>query len=71
MSSSSSPALQGLDHLDWASPDFHDKLSEILHGKEYAQCVLSLQDDEVVWLVDYLDKVCRRVTVPHSSLKAA
>ena len=70
MSSSSSPALQGLDRLGWASPDFHDKLSEILYEKEYARCVPSLQNDEVVWLVDYLDKVCRHVTVPHSSLKA-
>ena len=71
MSSASSLALQGLDCLDWSSPYFHNKLSEILYGEEYAQCVLSLQDDEVVWLVDYLDQVCRHITPPHSLLNAA
>ena len=28
----------------------------------------NLQGDDLMWLVDYLDKVCRRVALPHSPL---
>jgi len=62
-------ALQGLRHLNRSSPDFHDKLSNVLYGEEYQRCVQNLQADDLVWLVDYLDKVRRRATLPRSPLK--
>ena len=68
MSSPTSPALQKLHHLDRSSPNFHDQLCNALHGEEYTQCVLNLQGDDLVWIVDYLDKVRRRVTLPYSPL---
>ena len=68
MSSPTSPALQKLHHLDRSLPNFHDQLCNALHGEEYTQCVLNLQGDDLVWIVDYLDKVRRRVTLPYSPL---
>ena len=68
MSSPTSPALQQLHHLDRSSPDFHDQLCSALHGEEYTQCVQNLQGDDLVWVVDYLDKVRRRVAFPYSPL---
>jgi len=71
MTSPSSPALQPLHRLNRISPDFHDKLKDLLYGEEYVQCVPTLQGEDLVWLVDYLDKVCRRVILPQSLLKPA
>ena len=67
MSSPGSPALQQLYHLDRSSSDFHDRLCNVFYGSEYSQCVPNLEGDDLVWLVDYLDKVCRRVTFPFSA----
>ena len=71
MSSPNSTALRQLDLLNRSSPDFHDQLSNVLHGKEYRQCVPNLQGDDLVWLVDYLDKVRHHAVLPHPPLKAA
>ena len=71
MSSSSTPMLQQLSRLDRSSSGFHDQLSNILCGEEYEQCVPNLQGNDLVWLVDYLEKVRHRVAFPHSSLNAA
>ena len=71
MPSPNFPALQRLHQLDKSSPDFHDKLCNVLYGEEYTQCVLILQGDDLVWLVDYLDKVRRYVNFPYSPLKPA
>jgi len=65
MSSPSLPVLQQLLRLDSSSSDFQDQLSNLLHGGEYRQCVPELQDDDVAWLVDYLDKVRCHVVIPH------
>ena len=59
MSPPSSPALQQLHRLDKSSSDFQDQLWNVLHGKEYIQCERNLQGEDLVWLVDYLDKVRR------------
>ena len=67
MSSPTSAALQRLHHLDRSSPNFQDQLCDALYGEEYTQCVPNLQGDDLVWLVDYLDKVLPRVTFPHSA----
>jgi len=69
MSSPSLPVLQELHRLDRSSPDFHDQLCNVLYGQEYVRCVPNLQDDDLVWLVDYLDKVRRNVALPPSPLK--
>ena len=49
--------LQQLDLLNRSSSELQDQLSNILYGKEYQQCVPNLQGDDLVWLVEYLDKV--------------
>ena len=57
-------ALQQLHCLDRSLPTFHDKLSNVLYGEEYQQCVQKLQGDDLAWLVDYLDKVRRSLYFP-------
>ena len=52
------PTLQKLNTLDKSLSEFHDQLSNVLYGEEYARCMEDLQDDELVWLVDFLDDVC-------------
>ena len=71
MSSPGSSTLQQLHRLDRSSPDFHDQLCNVLYGEEYVQCVRNIKDDDLVWLVNYLDKVRCRVALPHSPLKLA
>ena len=66
MSSPSAPALQQLHHLDRSSPDFHDRLCNVFYGREYSQHVPDLQGDDLVWLIDYLDKVRRRIVPLYS-----
>ena len=66
MSSPSLPVLEQLRRLDKSLPGFHDQLSSILYGEEYQQCVPNLQGDDLVWLVDYLDKVRRHISIPRS-----
>ena len=69
MASPSSPVLQQLDCLDRASPEFHDQFTNVLYGREYMQCVSNLQDDDLVWLVDYLGEVRYHVALLRSLLK--
>ena len=68
MSSPSSPALQQLHHLDRSLPNFHDQLCNVLYGEEYTQCAPNLQGKDLVWIVNYLDKVRRHVLLPRSPL---
>ena len=63
MSSPSPPALQQLHHLDRSSPEFHDHLCNVFYGEEFQKCVQNLQGDDLVWLIDYLDKVRRHVVL--------
>jgi hypothetical protein len=65
------PILQQLDRLDGSLSGFHDQLCNLLYGEEYIQCARDLQGDDLVWLVDYLDRVRRRIALPHSPLKPA
>ena len=71
MSSPSPPALQQLHRLNRSLSGFHDQLGSILYGEEYKRCVPNLQGCDLVWLVDYLDKVHRHVVLPHSPLNPA
>jgi len=49
--------LQRLRDLDKSSPQFHDQLSDALRRKEYRNCVSNLRSEDLVWLVEYLDRV--------------
>jgi len=71
MSLPSSPALQQLHCLDRSSSDFQDKLNNILYGEDYVRCARNLQDDDLAWLVAYLDKVRCRVAIPDPPLRSA
>ena len=62
MSSSNPTALQRLRRLDRSSPNFHNQLSNVLFGEEYGQSVPNLRGNDLVSLVDYLDKACRPIS---------
>ena len=64
-----SPGLQQLHRLDQSSPDFPNQLYNALRAKEYVQCEQNLTGGDLTWLIDYLDKVRRHVTLPHSPLR--
>ena len=53
--------MQQLRPLDMSSPGFRDQLSNILYGEEYKRRVGDLQSDDLVSLVDYLDKARYRL----------
>jgi len=65
--SSDNPLTQ-LRRLDTTSPTFYDQVSGILCGKEYIQWMPGLQGEDLMGLVDYLDSVCRRVSLFSSPL---
>ena len=50
--------LQYLYDLDKASPQFHERLRNFLHGNEYQNVLPSLQSESLALLVEYLDRVC-------------
>lgn len=49
--------LQHICRLDRSSPDFGDELDKILHGEEYEGCRRDLEKGDLMWFIDYLDKV--------------
>ena len=65
----SSRLLQELRALDRSSPEFHDRLSSILYGEAYKKYVPRLRGDDLMSLVDCLDKVRCRVSPLLSPLK--
>ena len=60
------PVLQQLHRLDRSSSDFRDKLDQILHGQAYEKCAKNLEREDLIWFVDYLDKVRRHNPLPRS-----
>ena len=66
--SSYSPLSQ-LRNLDKSSSDFHDQVSNILHGEEYKQWVSNLQDNDLAGFVDHLDEACHLPSLFRSPLK--
>ena len=62
------PVLQQLRLLNRSSPDFSDKLDKILHSQAYEECAKNLDREDLVWFVDYLDKVHRHNPLPRSPL---
>lgn len=65
------PVLQKLNDFDRSLPEFHDQLNNALYGEEYTRCVKNLHGDDLMWLVDYLDKVCCRIVRSRSPLRSA
>ena len=55
--------LQQLYDLDRSSPQFHEQLSDLIHGQEYQNSVLNLKSNDLTWLVEYLDSVSHQVTL--------
>ena len=56
--------LQQLHNLDRASPQFHKQISDFLRGKEYRNAVPSLQGEDLMWVVEYLDSVSLQAIFP-------
>ena len=71
MSPPGSLVLQKFHRLDTSLTGLHDQIAALLRGEEYQRCVSNLQGDDLVWLVDYLDKVRRRVVSCYPLLKPA
>jgi len=63
-------SLGQLHRLNRSSSNFQDQLSNVLYGEEYKQLVPALRGEDLVWLVDYLDKARRCTALPHSPLKS-
>ena len=61
-------ALQQLYHLNRSSSKFHDQLSNVLNGEAYQRTVPNLNGNELVSLIDYLDKVRCFISLPRSLL---
>jgi len=61
--------LLQFDHLDKNSPQFQDQLTSLPHEEEFNDCIPGLRDEDVVWLVEHLDKVrlFNIVLCPHSA----
>lgn len=59
----SDPSRQ-LHDLDRTSPRFHKQLLDILHADEYQNIIPNLENEDVVWLVRYLDKVSHQIVFP-------
>ena len=51
--------LQRLRDLDRASPQFHRQLIDLIRGDEYQDVVQHLHDEDLTWLIEYLDNVSR------------
>ena len=49
--------LQQLHDLDRTSPQFYEQLTNFLRGKEYRNVFPNLQNEDLAWLVEYLDNV--------------
>ena len=68
MMGSYSPLMQ-LRYLKNCSSDFHDQVSDVLYGEEYKQWVSTVEGNDLVELVDFLDTVRYRASLPPSPLK--
>jgi len=61
-------ALQQLRHLDRSSSKFHDQLSNVFNSEVYQRSLPNLNGNELVSLIDYLDKVRCPIFLPCSLL---
>ena len=63
MTSTHLSPMDQLLQLDASSTEFPDQVSNKLYGQEYQQWVEGIQGDDVVQLIDWLDKVRYRVSL--------
>jgi hypothetical protein len=63
--------LQQLRRLDKLSPKFPERLTDLINGQRYRNCIVGLQDEDVAWLVEFLDDVRSRTLRVISLLKPA
>lgn len=52
-----SNCIETLLRLDGSSPRFPDKLADILARREFGESIQSLEPNDLVPLIEYLDKV--------------
>ena len=55
-----------LRDLNRASPRFSRQLAKMLDREEYAKCLPNLHGEDLVWLVEFLDRVSFLTTFPRS-----
>ena len=60
--------LQQFRDLDRASPHFHEYLSNTLRGEEYQNILPKLQNEDLAWLVEYLDNVSLQIIFLRAAL---
>ena len=65
---SPSNPLHKLRDLDRTSPRFHNQLIDSLRRNEYRDVTTNLQDEDLTWLVNYLDNVSRHTISPRPTL---
>ena len=67
------PSLNSLRQLrrpDRSSSKFHNQLKDLLCGEEYKEWMSNVDGEDLVWLIDYLDKVHHPTAFPRSPLKS-
>jgi len=63
--------LHQFDSLDKNSPQFPDQLTNLLYKEGLKEYILKFRDEDVVWLVEYLDRVCLSITLYPLSAESA
>jgi len=53
--------LRRFDRLNKSSPQFPDELTNLFDEGGYKGWIFWLQDEDVSWLIEYLDNVCIRI----------
>ena len=53
------PVLLKFLFLNNSGISFGDELVGLLGGEDYRRCVNTVSDDNLKWLIEYLDDVCR------------
>lgn len=61
--------LQQLRSLNRASPEFFDQLNNVLHDKACEESIRNLEGNDLVSVIDYLDKVRCDTSLPRSLLR--
>lgn len=63
--------LQQLYDADKASPQFHQRLSDFIHGEEHRNLFSKLQNEDLTSLAEYLDSVRHKTTFLRTALNTA
>ena len=63
--------LQQFDRLDKDSPQFPDQLTSLLYKEGFKNYIPDFRDEDVAWLVEYLDRVCLSIALYLLSVQSA